>query len=59
MKYTATITIFNNYNAAIIPITRKVEPDSKASVLKQVRALVSDAMKDENLLNVQITISKK
>ena len=59
MKYKATVTIFNNYNAAIIPITHKVDADNKASILKQVRAIVSEAMKDDNLLNVQVTIAKK
>lgn len=57
--YKGMITIFKSEDGPLTFETKKIEAGTKREVLKQVRAIMDEAMKMEDLFNIQITISKK
>lgn len=58
MKFKGMVTIFRNEKGPLVFETKRVETGSKRDVLKAVRAIMDEAMKLDNLHNIQVTITQ-
>lgn len=58
MKFKGMVTIFRNENGPLVFETKRVETGNKRDVLKAVRAIMDEAMKLDNLHNIQVTITQ-
>ena len=58
MKYKANVVVFELSNGFLLNHTYTIEPDTRAQIVKEVNAIFKEQSKNENLNNIQITITK-
>lgn len=58
MKYKANVVVFEMDKGHLINHSYSIEPDTRAQIVKEVNAIFKEQAKNEDLHNIQITISK-
>lgn len=58
MKYKANVVVFEMKNGCLINNSYTIEPDTRAQIVKEVSAIFKEQAKNEDLNNIQITITK-
>ena len=57
--FAGSITIFETSDGVLKNKNVKITPGTKTAVMKDVKDILSEAMKNEDLFNIQITIQKR
>lgn len=57
--FSGAVTIFETSDGVLKNKNVRITPGTKTAVMKDIKDILSEAMKNEDLFNIQITIQKR